>query len=759
MRESTVQPLEIKVKDSTYARYMSVMDTVRNHLHIFLQTTQQNNALAMGDIFLFNHFTRFETALPPYLIFKKTNQITRSVAHHSLFKVPGLGNHLRAAGAVPSNMPGLLPFLAKEILRGRKVVIFPEGGMVRDKKVLDENGNYSIYSSSSGTLRPHHKGAAVLAVTLDMLKYHLKTLFAADKTSEISAWCGHLHLSPEQLRNAITKPTLLVPGTITYYPLRTRKNKWIHKLETLFGELPPEALDDIVIESNLLLHKTDISVNFGSPEHALRDLSWADKLLINKALSGVHTTEELFTLGEEATTLTRLYLKRLLNTQTEKVRNAYAHRLYEGITININHLISVLLFQLSQAGVMEINQTDFHKTLYLALKSVQKETDIHLHCTLTRPSSYMGVLEGKARSLQGFIRACVNAGVLKVTPTTYQLTPHLAARSTFEHVRLQNPVQVHYNEAFTVPAVRKIVEETMIYSVKTTAREIALHQFDDEMREFAGQRYRFGKKTPQDLSPNTAQISGRPVLQIPEKPSKIGVLLIHGFASMPSDFKTLADALFTQGYTVLTMRLPGHGTSFHDMDDRTQAEWLAAVRRNHRILTALVEKTVMIGYSTGAVLALSYAAEKPEKLVGVASLAAPYAVHDANMSLLPLVMLIRRTLGWIPAVNKALCHYPFGDTSDATTYHTVPVNALNELRQLIHNLTPLLAHVETPVLLLQGTADTTVKARSAEHILKHLGSQDKELLWLKGATHKLLTEKTAQTFKEINKFMRLLSQA
>ena len=48
---------------------------------------------------------------------------------------------MHGVGVVPNNEPGLLAFLAAEILRGRKVSVFPEGGMVKDRRILDENGN------------------------------------------------------------------------------------------------------------------------------------------------------------------------------------------------------------------------------------------------------------------------------------------------------------------------------------------------------------------------------------------------------------------------------------------------------------------------------------------------------------------------------------------------------------------------------------------------------------------------------------------
>lgn len=754
MREKTTQPAEIALKESLYARYMNAFEMLKARLSVQLHVSQEGNALEQGDIFLFNHFTRLETTVPPYIIYRKTGKLTRSVAHYNLFANETFAGHLRQAGAVPSNMPGLLPFLAKEILRGRKVVIFPEGGLVRDKKVIDSAGNYNVFSSSAGKVRQHHKGAAALAVTLDMLKHHLKTVFAHSNQTEITRWCQHLGLTADALRTAIAKPTLLVPGTITYYPLRTGDNLVIQGVEKLLGKLNASAFDDLVIESNIVLHKTDMSLNFGAPLHALKDLSWADKLLINRNLANIQTVEELFDAHENAA-LSNFYLKRLLETQTENVRAEYARRLYQGTTINFNHLTATLLTQLASHGVMEISRPTFHKMLYIALKNLQTEPGLHLHGTLTRVDSYGGLLEGTPKSLHGFIQSCVRAGVLNLTTNTYQITPRLSAVSEFDHIRLENPVQIHYNEAFPIPQVRAVVEKAITATAKTSEREIARLLFNDELREYEGQRYRFAKKAPQLLLTTTAATSGRPYLLMPKKSAKVGVLMVHGFAALPSEFNTFAEAVHTQGHAVLAMRLPGHGTAWPDMEGRTRHEWLTAVRTNYNILAAQVEKVVIIGFSTGGVLALTLAAEKPQKLAGVASISAPYAVQDPNMQILPLVMLVRNLFGWVPGVKKLLGSYGFGKPGNPHTYNTVPVVAINELRLLIKGLAAALPQVQAPVLILQGTADSTVKASSAQSILAQLGSPEKELLWVKDGSHALIRENIGVTWKELKKFIRL----
>ena len=132
-------------------------------LRLRISLDHQPHHIRDGDIFLFNHFARFETFIPQYLIYRETGAVCRSVAAPEFF-VEGcpLSEYLRNVGAVPANHPQLLSFLGEEILRGRKVVIFPEGGMVKDHRVVGARGGYEAYSRSAGRRRKQHTGAAVL---------------------------------------------------------------------------------------------------------------------------------------------------------------------------------------------------------------------------------------------------------------------------------------------------------------------------------------------------------------------------------------------------------------------------------------------------------------------------------------------------------------------------------------------------------------------------------------------------------------------
>ncbi len=152
------------INETTYQWCVRAFSFLHDRLRINIKVHDDDGHIEAGQIFLFNHFARFETVIPQYLIHEATGAYCRCVAAAELFE----GNEtfarfLWSVGAVPTDHPGLLPFLAAEILRGRKVIVFPEGGMVKDRRVLDEEGRFSIFSQIDRIRRKHHKGAAAMA--------------------------------------------------------------------------------------------------------------------------------------------------------------------------------------------------------------------------------------------------------------------------------------------------------------------------------------------------------------------------------------------------------------------------------------------------------------------------------------------------------------------------------------------------------------------------------------------------------------------
>ena len=232
---------------STYDWCIRAFAVVKNRLGLNIKFHHDEGQVESGQIFLFNHFARFETIIPHYLIHQATGAYCRSVVASELFHVSEkFSKFLFSVGALPNDLPNLLPFLAAEILRGRKVVVFPEGGMVKDRQVIDNKGNYSIFSPTAHVMRKHHAGAAVIALTLEVFKKRILSVHEAGEWDRLDRWVQSVGLeSTEALLEAARKPTLIVPANITFYPLRLSENVLTKGIEMFGGELTGRALEEL----------------------------------------------------------------------------------------------------------------------------------------------------------------------------------------------------------------------------------------------------------------------------------------------------------------------------------------------------------------------------------------------------------------------------------------------------------------------------------------------------------------------------------
>jgi len=101
---------------------------------------------------------------------------------------------------------------------------------------------------------------------------------------------------------------------------------------------------------------------------------------------------------------------------------------------------------------------------------------------------------------------------------------------------------------------------------------------------------------------------------IPANP-KGGVLMIHGLTDSPYSMRHLARVFEEQGYYVLAMRMPGHGTIPSGLLTAKWEDWMAATYLGARHVREKIGKDLpffMVGYSNGGALAVKYIMESLE---------------------------------------------------------------------------------------------------------------------------------------------------
>jgi esterase/lipase/1-acyl-sn-glycerol-3-phosphate acyltransferase len=749
-----------EINETTYEWCVRAFSLLHDRLGINLKVHGADGKLEDGQIFLFNHFARFETIIPQYIIHKATGSFCRCVAASELFEgSDSVAKFLRSVGAVPTDHPGLLSFLTAEILRGRKVIVFPEGRMIKDRHVVDDEGDFGIFSPTDKAQRKLHKGAAAIALTLEIFKKRILLVHEAEDTPRLQRWVEALGLdSVETLIAAARKRTLIVPGNITFYPIRNDENILSKGVAMFGGEISRAAQEELLVEGNILFKNTDMDVRFGRPIAPGVSWNWWERVVLERVFQRIDSLQDLFALKPDSGRWIDRMVSLVLGRQTRLLRDEYTRGIYFNVTVNLSHLASRLILTLLDRGTTEIGHEPFHTFLYLAVKNAQLKPSIHLHRSLVIPERYDGIHKGVWKRFQQFLDMATSLGLIEITPDKYRFLPKLKQEHGFHDVRLENTVSVYANEIAPVKAACQAVEQAVQSNAAAEKTNLARLLFDDEIRSFRWCRENYSKPRHAHINDQeTATENAEPYLLVPENANDIGVVLVHGFLASPAELKSYGEKLAALGYPVMGVRLRGHGTSPWDLRDRNWKEWLGSVRRGFEIISAFADKVCLVGFSTGGALALRLAAEQPENLAGVVAVSVPVKFRNRNLIFVTVIHGINKLTKWVSSLEGLMPFRLNESEHPHINYRHIPMRGLFELRRLVDNMQRRLADVTCPVAVIQGTEDQIIDPKSADIILKKIASTDVSLHMIPSKRHGILSEDIGGTQELVTSFLMSLS--
>ena len=719
------------INEPFYQRSVRAFSIVHKRLAMKIAVHAEPNVMHDGQIFPFNHFARFETLVPQYFIYKATGAYCRCVAAHELFdSSERFARVLWGVGAVPNNHPGLLAFLAAEILRGQKVIFFPEGGMMKDRSISapPHEGFFGSFKTRIG----HKQGAAALAIILELFKKRILSVAEAGNTERLDRWIAALGLgSREALIAAARKPTLVVPSNITFHPIHRGENFLLKAADFLKFDLGRQGREELMVEGNLLLRKTDMDIRFGRAVNP--DIAWttADRLMLAQAFEQIDSLDELFGLKDKSDHWTDMLAAISVKRATQRLRDLCMVEMYANVTLNMSHLAARILMRLAAQGETNVEKIRFHAILYAVIKAAQNAKGLYLHRTLTDPNIY-GTLPGEAcAALEQFYATAAEAGLIALSKTQIALLPLLLAESTDADPRLANVIKVYANEIESLTQVRHIIENAKPLVGSALAEAL----FNDELRLYASDR----AAAPVDSELGEPEKKyGAPFLKLPKIATKVGVVLVHGFLASPAELKAFGERLVTEGHPVLGVRLKGHGTSPHDLRARSYIEWMASVRRGYEIMSHISQDVAVVGFATGASLALLLAAEQPKQLVFVAAVSAPIKFRIHNLYYSPMLHRINQLSRWVYLQNGIKPFQEGVPEHPDIEYRNMPVQALMELRKVAELLERRLPDVICPVMIVQGSHDPVVDPASAQIIDASVGATEKSLHMIQSDRHGIL---------------------
>lgn len=234
--------------------------------------------------------------------------------------------------------------------------------------------------------------------------------------------------------------------------------------------------------------------------------------------------------------------------------------------------------------------------------------------------------------------------------------------------------------------------------------------------------------------------------------AKAGVLLLHGMSDSPYSLRALGATLQQQGYAVVGLRMPGHGTLPSGMLDLRWQDMAAVVRLGMQHLAQQLpgKPLYMVGYSTGAPLALNYVLDS----VQGGAMDSPQSTSlepQRNATLPPVTKLVlvspaigispgaalakwSRLLSKLPGLDR-LAWLNVDPEFDPYKYNSFTTNAAEQVHRLTQSVNTRLANRADadrplpPILVFKSTVDATVTNDAlVDQLLQRLSPQRHELV-------------------------------
>ena len=738
MPDNSLNP---EISKATYGLCIKAFRTTKKLLKLNIKLHQEReqdiDAAKSGDIFLFNHFARFETFIPQYLIYEATGAYCRSIASPEFFEGDDrFSQFLYAIGVVPNDLPDLFPFLAKEILHDRKLVIFPEGGMVKDKRVVDKLGQYSMFSRTANERRKHHRGAAVIALALDAFKTALLNDFSKGRYTRVEHWAEQLEFdTTERLMIKALKPTVIVPSHITFYPIRVNDNI-LYQAAKLFNKgINKRFAEELIIEGNLLFKDTDMDIRFSKPIVVGEYWRWWEKRLLPNVVHQFESLHELFKLKPDKGHLGGRIHAFGLRKKSNLLRDDYMKSMYEAVTINLSHIASYLIMKLYEQGSRKIRCERFHKMLYVCIKKLQ-ESDYQLHRSLCNPEEYGAIAYRGSSRLDQFLSTVESMELVCVENGHYTLDEKLEEDFKIDEIRTGNLICVYANEIAPLSKITSVLDLAIKQFGQVDARQFADYRFHDQILALEWDRKMYDRPRYEEINAQqTATADPNWYFLKSQNESASAVLLIHGFLSGPAELRSLGERLHAQGHHVLGVRLKGHGTSPWDLRDRNWQDWLNSVERGYDIIKTYSQSVHIIGFSTGGLLALLHASAHPGiKIKSVTSVSAPIDFKNKNLKFVPLLHHANRIVRWVSS-EGLMPFRPNEAENPEVNYQHIPIRALYQLQLLIEHLKDKPFSIAADVRLYQTDNDPVVDPSSIDTLYQHIEASHVEKIIIHADKH------------------------
>ncbi len=689
----------------------------------------QENIPQGSIIYTANHFTRIETIFLPYYIHAITRKPVWSLAAAELFQ-GGLKGTLEAMGAVSTKDPQRDFLIVKGLLSGEaECIIFPEGLMVKNKKILVDEG-FHIYQD--GEFQRPHTGAATLALRTAFYRERLRRMKSINPEEYQRLLTCYEIKSPEAVCES---ETYIVPVNITYYPMRARENLLSRIAQNMMENPSQRMMDELMTEGTMVFSGVDVDIRFGKP-------IGVKELFFNGFVESDVTSRRPVEFSP------RLSSSHVMRKGALGLMHEYMSRVYAMTTLNYDHIFASLLKYLPDDG-RGVDTYDFRCRAFLATAACTMSLHCHFHKSLYSNQVHL-LIDDRFNRYEDFMQVAGETGIIEIKNNKiYKNQAKLLIYSEFHSVRIKNPVSVIANEVEPLVPLQNYFQVLALKSPEDISDQVRIRILEKHFNEF---EIDFMKTSSPEAIRDKRM--GCPLL-LKGKDMERGVVLLHDYLSSPGEMEGLARDLNEKGFTVYVPRYKGHGTSVEDLAGTSFEEWLESAEEGLVVIRHLCRAFAVGGVGVGGRIAMYLQAKAPDCLAFFA-VAPPLRMKDFSDAFVASSGLWNQVMkkAGMKSDDQSTGRYIPANTRVA--YDKNPETGIKQVEELMELVEPLLKTLKAPGLIIQSRENPIVDVKGSEKLFSSLGSQLKEYYLFDTRQHGLPWEDprgSARMFGAIYRFL------
>ncbi|MFT6106638.1 MAG: esterase/lipase/1-acyl-sn-glycerol-3-phosphate acyltransferase [Rickettsiales bacterium] len=681
----------------TYCYTVLAMRFLEKILGAKITTDGLENIPSKPVLFVCNHFTRSETFVVPYIIYKKTKRQVRCLADSGLFHGV-FGRFLKSVGAISTKDPNRDKIIISDMMDGKyDWMIYPEGVMIKSKEIHNKDALYLFRELDSDLKQGVHTGAATLALKAQIYRSELIDAKIKGRTKILEYYKDEFGIDYDcDFKNAHIH---IIPVNITYYPIRPGKNIIQSFVKKIIKKIPKKIVEELEIEGNLLL-SSNMNIHFGK-EIGLQEYTKIIRGAIYKMP---------FMNRDAKINLAVTYFK-------NRLTNKFMQKIYTNTQINIDHVASAILFLYPKE---KISIYHFKSLLYLSIAQIIIFNKYRIHPDIKEKNIFQILAGENFNEFDGVMDLAKMSGIVgeNMDHDSYFINKSkIGQRFDFHQIRIENTLQVIMNEFLLLNSAVAIVKRNVLLGEAEVRKRNSKYIISKDLESFKNDYLQY-----YDSNLSKPESIGRPLFLDSKKDNSDGILLVHGYLSAPKEMEEMAQYFNKLGYKTYSVRLKGHGTAPINLQDVKWQDWYVSLNRGYVALKLICNKVFIVGFSTGGLLSIIAAFRKDNEIDGIVCINPALKLRDIRSKFASQIHMWNEFLEKLN-ISKGQLKYVENDSeSPENNYSQNYVQGIKQLEILMDYCEVILSEITCPTLIIQSI-DPVIDSQSSKSMLKRIGSK------------------------------------